>query len=183
MTDLSLYLLDIVENSLAIKAPKILVSLLVDSEANRLELTITDNGIGMNEAALQRAADPFFTTRTTRKVGLGLAILKQAAILSGGDFTLSSKLGHGTSVMANFQLDNIDRPPLGDITASILAILYHQNCQDFNFRITTKENHFEFDLRAIKETIDPVPLTDSLIMSYLKQYLQENITNCLGGYV
>ena len=183
MTDLSLYLLDIVENSLAVKAPNIDVSIVVDQVANRLGLTITDNGIGMNEAAVQRAADPFFTTRTTRKVGLGLAFLKQAAILAGGDFTLSSKLGYGTSLTANFQLDNIDRPPLGDIYASILAIIYHQDCQNFTFQITTKEKNFAFDLQAIKETIDPVPLTDPLILSYLKHYLQENITNCLGGIV
>jgi hypothetical protein len=183
MTDLSLYLLDIVENSLAVKASEISVNINVDSLANRLVLTITDNGIGMNETALQRAADPFFTTRTTRKVGLGLAILKSAAIMAGGDFFISSKIGLGTSVMASFQLNNIDRPPLGDISASILAIIYHQDCQGFSFRSINGNRTFEFALDPIRQAIDPVPLTDALIIQYLKQHLQENIAICLGGII
>ena len=123
MEDLSLHILDVVENSFAASATTIEISIDEDTAADRLSLVIRDDGNGMDEEVRQKALDPFFSTRTTRRIGLGLPLLAQAARESGGDLALESAPGEGTTVRAQFQLSHPDRKPLGDIAASLVAIL------------------------------------------------------------
>ncbi len=123
MEDLSLHVLDIVENSVAASARTIEIRLVEDSASDRLSLEIRDDGKGMDETMRRKALDPFFTTRTTRHVGLGLPLLAQAAKDSGGDLELDSAPGRGTIVRASFQLSHPDRKPLGDLTATLGAIV------------------------------------------------------------
>lgn len=124
MEDLSLHILDIVENSIAVSASKVEVTICEDIEKDLLTLEIKDNGRGMSEETLKKALDPFFTTKTVRKVGLGLPLLAQAAKESGGDFEIDSKVGEGTRVRATFQYSHPDRKPLGNIaeTMKILKV-------------------------------------------------------------
>lgn len=123
MEDLSLHILDILENSVAAEASEITILIAEDSAGDQLVLEIRDNGKGMDEGTRKKALDPFFTTRTTRRVGLGLPLLAQAARESGGSLDLDSAPGQGTSVRATFQLSHPDRKPLGDLGATLGAIL------------------------------------------------------------
>jgi len=122
MEDLSLHILDVVENSLAASADRIEIRIAEDTAGDLLSLEITDNGRGMDAEAQRKALDPFFTTRTTRKVGLGLPLLAQAAREAGGALEVASGPGRGTTVKAKFQLSHPDLKPLGDLAATLSTI-------------------------------------------------------------
>jgi signal transduction histidine kinase len=123
MEDLSLHILDVVENALAASAQAVEVLIVEDGAEDRLSLEIRDDGKGMDEETREQALDPFFTTRTTRRIGLGLPLLAQAAQGSGGHLELESAPGRGTTVRAVFQLSHPDRKPLGDVASTLGAIL------------------------------------------------------------
>jgi hypothetical protein len=122
MEDLSLSILDIAENSANAWASEIRITVIEDKAKDVLELVIEDDGRGMDEATAQRASDPFFTTRTTRRVGLGLAFLKQAVQEANGEMKVESARGKGTKVTARFQASHIDRRPLGDLGETIKTL-------------------------------------------------------------
>ena len=122
MQELSMNLLDVAENSVAAGAKLVHIELAVDEKARRLRLVITDDGKGMDPELAKRVTDPFCTSRTSRKVGLGLPFLKMAAELTGGQLTLESEEGKGTAVTALFCTDHIDMPPLGDVAASVARV-------------------------------------------------------------
>jgi len=136
MEDLSLHLLDIMENSIAASASRIEITIAEDTLGDLLSLEIRDNGKGMDAEARSKALDPFFTTRTTRRVGLGLPLLAQAARQSGGTFELVSEPGRGTTVKAAFQLSHPDMKPLGDIAETLRTILVSRPELDLRFRYT-----------------------------------------------
>jgi hypothetical protein len=123
MEDLSLHILDIVENSVAASARRIEILIEENRGADRLLLEIRDDGRGMDEKKRRQALDPFFTTRTTRRFGLGIPMLAQAARESGGCLALDSEPGRGTTVRAEFGLSHPDRKPLGDIPGTLSVIL------------------------------------------------------------
>jgi signal transduction histidine kinase len=119
--ELALHLLDIAENSVAAKAQNITISVNEDHQADRLQMSVIDDGCGMDEATVARVIDPFFTSRTTRKVGLGLPFLKQAAEACNGDMQIYSTPGKGTQIKVEFQYSHIDRMPLGDLAGTFLS--------------------------------------------------------------
>jgi len=121
--DLSLHILDVVENSIAAKASKIEISVIEDKNNDLLVIGIKDNGTGMSEETLEKVLDPFYTTRTTRRVGMGLSLLAQAARDSNGSFAINSRLGSGTEVKASFQHSHIDRKPMGDIKSTLITLI------------------------------------------------------------
>ncbi|MFQ5721013.1 MAG: ATP-binding protein [Candidatus Aminicenantales bacterium] len=123
MEDLSLHILDIVENSIAAKANKIEIIISEDKKRGLLSLKIKDNGIGMDEETAKKALDPFFTSKTTRRFGLGLSLLSEAAKVANGNFSIKSKKGQGTKITANFKYSHIDRKPLGDIDQTIITLV------------------------------------------------------------
>lgn len=123
MEDLSLHILDIAENAVRAKAKKIEIEILEDIKGNLLSVHIKDDGEGMDEEALKKALDPFFTTKQNRKIGMGLSLLAQAAKETGGDVKLNSKVGKGTDMSASFQYDHPDRKPLGDINETLAALI------------------------------------------------------------
>jgi hypothetical protein len=133
MQDLSLHILDIVENSLGASATRIKILIAEDTERGLLSLEISDNGKGMDAETQRKALDPFYTTRTTRRVGLGLPLLAQAAREAGGHFELDSQPGRGTTVKAVFQLSHPDCKPLGDIAATLETILSGRPDLDLQF--------------------------------------------------
>ena len=119
MEDLSLHVMDIVENSIASGATVVLVAIEQDDEVARLVITIHDNGRGMTESESRKALDPFYSTKRGKRIGLGIPLLKQAAVESGGELDLISKPGTGTVIRAEFCLDHPDLKPMGDMEGTI----------------------------------------------------------------
>lgn len=153
MEDLSLHILDVVENALAASARAVEILIVEDAAQDRLSLEIRDDGTGMDEETRRRALDPFFTTRTTRRIGLGLPLLAQAAQASGGELELDSAPGRGTTVRAVFRLSHPDRKPLGDVASTLGAILAGRPELDVRFEYRKDGEVIEsLDSRAARVT-------------------------------
>lgn len=173
MEDLSLHILDVVENGTAAGATFIEIEIRKESKADLLEIRIRDNGKGMDAEMLAHVCDPFITTRTTRRVGLGLSLLQQAAEETGGHLDIKSELGKGTEVRAVFSESHIDRKPLGDIGATIVTLI--QGNPDIDFRYTSKfdERETEVDTREIRKEIgSEITLNNPTIINLIRQVLK-----------
>ena len=171
LRELALHILDLAENSLNAGATLVTIEVTEDARADQLTIRVTDNGRGMDAESVRRAADPYFTT--TRRVGLGLPFLKQAAEMCNGSMTIDSAIGVGTTITATFQNSHIDRMPLGDLPATILSLVVGNPQADFVYRHIVNANTFEFDTRPIKAELGDVPLSEPSVITYLKEYLQE----------
>ena len=147
MQEISLNILDLAQNSISAKATLIEISVSEKPDDDTLTVTITDNGCGMSQQQLKAVTDPFYTTRTTRKVGLGVPFFKMAAEMSGGSFGIDSKIGAGTCVRGVFGLSNIDRMPLGDINGTIAALIYCNPEIDFVYTRARGDKSFTLDTR------------------------------------
>ena len=174
MTEISLNVLDVAENSIRAEASLVEISIVADTKADTLTITIKDNGRGMTKEQLEQVEDPFFTTRTTRKVGLGIPFFKQAAELTGGHLTIESTIGMGTVVTAVYGLTHIDRMPLGDITSTIHTLITFNPKTDFLYTYSLDDRSFTLDTRQFKEILDGVSLDTPEVSSYIKEYLMEN---------
>lgn len=177
MKELSLNILDIVENS--VKAGASLTEITILEEGNRLTLTITDNGCGMTEEILKTVTDPFYTTRTTRKVGMGLPLLKLEAEMSGGSLEISSRHeadfpeDHGTKVCAVFFTDHIDCVPLGDVVASITTLIQGHPDRDFLFIHNIDGKEIRLDTRELRIILEDVPLDSYEVLKWIEEYINE----------
>jgi len=149
--DLSLHILDIVENSLRSKAKLIEISIIEDTDLKVLTLQIKDNGNGMDPRFLARADDPFFTTKPGKKIGLGLALLSQAAKEAEGDFLITSKPNGGTTITATFSMDHPDRKPLGDMRATLETLVAANPGIDFVYEYKKDMEIAHFDTREIRQ--------------------------------
>ena len=183
MTELSLNILDIAENS--VKAGASLTEIRVEalSHRNLLEIIIRDNGCGMTKEQVQKVIDPFYTTRTTRKVGLGVPFFKESAEAAGGSFFIESEVGVGTTVKASYELDNIDRMPMGDLTATIHTLVTMHEDMDFLFTYKVNENEFVLDTRELREILGDISFKEYEVSNYIKEYLKENITSVTGEII
>jgi len=176
MKDLSLHILDIVQNSIRAGAKLIGIEINEHPEDNQLVITITDDGTGMSQEQLKLAIDPFYTSRTTRKVGLGLSLFKQNAEMAGGSFILESEQGRGTKVIATFGLRHLDRPIMGDLVGTLLLLITDaQSESDYVFKHQTQTGTFELDTRQIRQTLENVPINHPEVRSFLKEMIQENL--------
>ncbi len=180
MTEISLNILDVAENSVKAKASLITIDVSVSFSENLLTVVIGDNGSGMNEEQVKSVVDPFYTTRTTRKVGLGVPFFKSAAELTGGSFSISSKLGEGTTVSASFVLDSVDRMPLGDICATIHTLVTMHEEIDFLFTYKVEGEGFSLDTREFREILGDISFKSPEVSSYIRDFLKENI-NAVNG--
>ena len=183
MTELSLNILDIAENS--VKAGASLTEIRVEamSDRNLLEIIIRDNGCGMTKEQVQKVIDPFYTTRTTRKVGLGVPFFKESAEAAGGSFFIESDVGVGATVKASYELDNIDRMPMGDLTATIHTLVTMHEDMDFLFTYKVNENEFVLDTRELREILGDISFKEYEVSNYIKEYLKENITSVTGEII
>jgi hypothetical protein len=175
MRELSLNILDIIQNSAAAGATKIDVGVIVDTGANTLEIRVSDNGSGMSEQMVAKALDPFTTTRTTRKVGLGLPLLSQAAQISGGYMSIDSKPGAGTAVEAVFGLNNIDREPFGDITSTLITVVAAYPEIALTYRQSVDGSEFIFDSESLNKELIDVPINDPIVLKWLRDYIGEGL--------
>ncbi len=175
MKELSLHILDIVQNSTKAEASDVSIVILEDIPGNRFEICIRDNGRGIKQDLLATITDPFSTSRTTRKVGMGLSLLQFAAELCHGSMTIESEEGKGTSVIAQFEHQHIDRMPLGDIASTIISLIIGNPTVDFRYTHQVNEHTFEFNTHEIKEQLEGVPITDVSVINFLREYLQSHI--------
>ena len=178
MKELSLNILDIVENS--VKAGASLTQILLDQSATTLTITVEDDGCGMTEETVRRVTDPFYTTRTTRPVGLGLPLLKLEAEQTGGSLTVTSRhesvcpKDHGTRVSALFRTDHIDCPPLGDVIATVTTLIQGHPDTDFLFRHSRPAGEpVELDTRQLREILGEVPLDSYEVLQWIQGFLTE----------
>ena len=178
MKELSLNVLDIAENS--VKAGAKLIRILLDETDDTLTMTVADDGCGMREEIVRGVMDPFYTTRTTRKVGLGIPLLKLAAEQTGGNVHVTSRHeseypdSHGTETVALFYKNHIDFTPMGDIISTVTTLIQGSPDIDFEFRHTSKEHEVLLDTRQMREILGAeIPLNDPEILSWIAQYLKD----------
>ena len=177
MKELSLNILDIAENSL--KAGATLTEILIEETDNLLSLTIRDNGCGMSDETERNVENPFYTTRTTRKVGMGIPLLKLAAEQTGGGITIESKTveedpnNHGTTVTARFFKNHLDFTPLGDVTSTITTLIQGHPDRDFRFRHTLPKGEVGLDTRELRQMLDDIPLDSYEIIKWIEGYIDE----------
>lgn len=181
MTEISLNVLDVAENSTRAGASLVRITIEADSEADRLTIIIADDGCGMSEEQVAKVVDPFYTSRTTRKVGLGVPFFKYAAEATGGSFSIQSQPQVGTTVTAVFVLSHIDRMPLGDITSTIHTLVVYHPETDFVYCYRYDGRSFTLDTREFRQVLDGVPFDTPEISDYIKEYLTENKQETDGG--
>ena len=179
MRELSLNVLDIAQNSIAAGASLTEILVKEDTEEKTLLIGIYDNGKGMTPEQVENVKDPFFTTRTTRKVGMGIPLFKLAAEQTGGSFTISSQVGVGTKVDALFKTDSIDFTPLGDMASTIATIVSMNEDKDFVYTRSIDGKEFTFKSTDIKVILDGVPLSEPSVMNWIEDYIKENTEQLL----
>ncbi len=171
-----MHIMDILQNSTRAKASEITLEVLEDSTADTLTLVFKDNGCGMDAETMRKVINPFFTTRTTRKVGLGLPLLKQNTEQTGGSMTIESQVGVGTTVTAVFGLTHLDTPPMGDLAGTIvLTISAHPEIHFFFHYKRDDEVDYLLDTDEVYEILDGVPINDPDVIASLKEMVEENI--------
>ncbi len=174
MEDLSLHVLDIAENSINAGAKNIEIRIIENSAKDLLSIEIKDDGKGIDADTVVNVTNPFFTTRTPRRVGLGLALLEEAANSTGGKFRVESEINKGTKVVADFQLNHIDRKPIGNVADTLVGLLSRMD--DLNIRYEENKNgkKFTFDTKDIKSIYPDIKLQSADVLSFIKKYINEN---------
>jgi hypothetical protein len=175
MTELSLNILDIVQNSLRAGASEITIEIIESAATDLFTITIRDNGCGIPGEILETVTDPFTTTRTTRKTGLGLALLRHHAILTGGEVRVSSAGGKGTEVRAHFGKSHIDRQPLGDIAGVMIILISANPDKDFLYSHQTDAGTYVFSTAEIRKTLETDRIDEYSLIQDLRMMIKENI--------
>lgn len=173
MRELSLNVLDIAQNSIVAGASLTEILVSENTQKNELLIGIYDNGKGMTDEQVQKVCDPFFTTRTTRKIGMGIPLFKMAAEQTGGSFKITSEVGVGTKVEALFKTDSIDFTPLGDMASTISAVVCMNEDKDFIYTRKVDDASFVFSSADIKKILDGVPLSEPSVINWVEDYIRE----------
>jgi len=185
MRDLSLHILDIVQNSIRANATKITICLrqIADNvyKKNLLELKIADNGAGMDQQFLETADDPFVTTRSSRRVGLGIPLLKESAVKCDGEFKIISQKNVGTEIFATFSIDHIDRLPIGDIGETMITLILSNPEMRFVLILEGEKGAFRMDTEEVADLYKGAIITQYEIIDWLRNYIDEGIKKIFGG--
>ena len=174
MRELSLNVLDIVQNSITAKATLIKIELIENINNDILKINIFDNGKGMTDEQIKSVTDPFYTTRTTRKIGLGIPLFKMAAEMSGGSFKIESIVGVGTKIFTSYIHSSIDRMPVGNINKTVSMLIQMNPDIDFVYTHTFNEKSYSLDTRELREQLEDVPLDTPDVIEWINDYLKEN---------
>lgn len=173
MRELSLHILDIAQNSIVAKAREIRIAIIEDLVDDKLIIRIKDDGSGMDSDTVDRVVDPFYTTRTTRKVGLGIPMFKANAESCNGAFKIKSKLGVGTELDAEFQHSHIDRVPLGNMSETIITIIQANIDIDLIYTHSYNGRKFTLNTKDIKKTLVDLPINNMDVLIWLRGYINE----------
>ena len=176
MLSLAAHILDIVENS--VRASAKLIEILIEEDTNDdcLTIEIIDDGHGMDEKTLKKVRDPFYTTKTVRRVGLGLPLLAEAAERSGGTLRMESIENTGTRIKATFGLRHLDRQPLGDIVGTLIILIVANIHIDFFYKHRHNDRQFEIDTRVIRKEIEDVPINHPEIIKYIRGIIEDGLS-------
>jgi len=179
LREISLHIMDVAENGITAGAG--CIHILIDEERieNLLKVVINDNGKGMSPDMVSRVTDPFVTTRTTRRVGMGLSLLKEAAKRCDGDFSVESEPGRGTSVAASFRYDHIDRAPLGDVAGTVISLIAGNPDIDFVYDHVIDGKRFTLDTRELRKELQD-SLTDPALLYHLKKQIEQELKKLAG---
>ncbi|MGO9136787.1 MAG: ATP-binding protein [Syntrophales bacterium] len=175
MLEISLHILDIVENSTRAGAKTVSIDIIEDTARDILSLEIRDDGSGMTEDILKKVIDPFFTTKTVRNVGLGLPMLAQAAERAEGRFIIESKGGEGTRVAADFKLSHIDRQPLGDISGTLVTLIAGNEDINLIYRHEHNGKIYIFDTGEIRKEIEDIPINHVAVLNFIRNHIIEGL--------
>lgn len=182
MRELSLNVMDVAQNSVTANASLITITVAQSEKDDYLDITIEDNGKGMSDEQVKSVIDPFFTTRKTRKVGLGIPLFMMAAQQTGGDLSIDSKLGVGTKVHAHFVKSSVDMTPLGDINSTVKILIQCNPAIDFVFNHSADNGQFTLDTRELKEILgEDVPLNTPDVLEWIDGFLDEQSNIIYGG--
>ncbi|MDK2985826.1 MAG: hypothetical protein PWQ96_1468 [Clostridia bacterium] len=181
MEELSLHILDILQNSVEAKADFIQLKIVEDIEKDILSIKIKDNGSGMDNEEASKACSPFYSTRKTRKIGMGLPLLQANAEACGGYLRLTSKKKEGTCVFALFRRSHWDTPPLGNIASSICTFLAWNEPVHLVYTHVVNKKTFTLDTREIIEKIDPLPINTPSILVWIKDYINSGLKDLKKG--
>lgn len=169
-----MHILDIMHNSIAAGAKRIELTVVEDTKEDFLEFTVKDNGCGMTEKMLRTVVDPFTTSRTTRKVGMGIPLLKLAAENTGGGIKLQSEVGVGTTISARFGYSHIDRQPLGNMAETMLGLVTSYENIEIVYIHKVDNREYKLDTSEIRGILGDVSFKESEVMLWLKGFLEEN---------
>lgn len=181
MKELALHILDIAQNSIRAEATLIEITIKEDITKDIFSIEIKDNGIGMDEETLKKVEDPFFTTRNTRKIGLGVSLLKTAALQCEGSFNILSRKGVGTILTAVFKHSHIDRAPLGHIEDTIVTLLMMEKEVDYIYNHHYNNNIFCFNTKEVKEILQGLPITDIKVIDWIRGHVADEIKNIVNS--
>lgn len=186
MKDISLHVLDLSENSVSAGASLVTVSIIEETEADRLTLSIEDNGRGMDKEFLEKVMDPFVTTRTSRKVGLGIPLMQAACRRCEGDLVIESEKNVGTKLTATFKRSHIDRAPMGNMAETMVSLVLAGSNQDriidFVYRHVIDKEEFYMDTREIRKALgNEVSLGEPDVLMWIKDFINEGLENLRGG--
>lgn len=173
MKELALHILDVAENGIAAGADRISITVEEDLTKNSMTIAIEDNGSGVPADVMERITDPFYTTRTTRRVGLGLSLFENTARQSNGSLTVDSQPGHGTRVTATFAHDHIDRPPLGDMAATLMTLIYGNPEGDLVYRYRSGGKEIVIDTKEARKKFKNRPITDPDVFRHLMDQMEQ----------
>ena len=181
MQEISLHILDIAQNSIRAGAKLIEITVAENLKEDIFSFTVKDDGCGMDEELLKRVTDPFVTTRTTRRVGLGIPLLIQGAESTGGNVKIKSKVGVGTEICATYSHSHIDRQPLGDIASCMMSLISMNPDIDFIYTHFYEQKSFTLSTRELKAVLGDVKLSEPSVALWVKEYVSENLTEIYGG--
>ncbi len=173
MKDISLHILDIVQNSIFANATFVRITILENMKDDFLKVVIEDNGCGMNDDTAKKVYDPFFTSKEGKRFGLGIPLLKASTEVCGGNLKIVSKLGAGTKIEATFIPSNVDCIPLGDIAATMLSLVAGTENVDFLYEHRRENKIFSFDTIKIREVLDGVSINEPRIYRWLSEFISE----------
>lgn len=179
MQNLSMHVLDIALNSVRANASQITIEI-VDSEQNDLiSIEISDNGCGMDEETLKKVLDPFYTSRTTRRIGLGIPFFKELAEQCNGSFDLKSQVNVGTRIRCVMQKSHWDTPPMGDLGDAVMLVWTSKEANQIHFDYKTDQNQFSFDSKEIKAILgEEISVCEAEILNWCKEYINQSIAVC-----
>lgn len=181
MQELSLNVLDIAQNSIKAGAKLVEITVSENVNVNQMVIEIKDDGSGMTAQQVESVTNPFFTTRTTRKVGLGVPLFKMAAEMTGGTFKITSALGAGTCVLATFVYDSIDRMPLGSMADTVVSLVQCNPSIDFVYKHSFDDKSFVMDTREFKQILGDVQMNDLSVLTFVKEFIVENYDEIKKG--
>jgi len=173
MRELSLNILDIAQNAVSADASLIEIDIVEATPAGEMRIQISDNGKGMTPEQTQKVTDPFYTTRTTRKIGMGIPLFKMAAEITGGQFSILSKKNAGTKITALFKTQSIDFAPLGDMGSTVSLLIAMNTRIEFTYRHRIDEHEFTLRTPELKQILGDVPLSEPAVVEWIKDYISE----------